>query len=213
VVNEIIRPEFWTAPAWNVGDCRRDMLMATNLRMPLKGVDTLLEAMAIVRQAIPGVRLKVAAGIAKRSGYGRHVVRKIARLGLTDSIDLMGYLGASDLVVHLRSSHCFVAPSVIDNSPNSVCEAMLVGLPVVASYAGGIPSLIRHEHSGLLAPPCEPALLAHRVFRILTDDALAAALGQQARQAARQRHDATKIVASLLFAYQDVLARSGRGRS
>lgn len=58
----------------------------------------------------------------------------------------------------------YVHPAYIDNSPNALCEAMLLGVPCIASYVGGIPSIIQNEVSGLLAPANEPYYLAEKIY-------------------------------------------------
>jgi glycosyltransferase involved in cell wall biosynthesis len=212
-VDEVMRPEFGEQE-WHLGECRRNHVMTTTNPTPLKCPQVLLEAIHFVRRQIPGVKLLVAAGgMNGRFGFARFVRKRIQQLDLADHVELLGYLKTRPLVENLKSSHCFVNGSGIDNSPNSLCEAMLLGMPCIASYVGGVPSLVDDGRTGVFFQPRDPAMLADRIVRVLQDDDLAVHLGAAARQAARQRHDATKIVASLLFAYQDVLARSGRGRS
>ena len=88
----------------------------------------------------------------------------------------------------LCRAHVFVISSYIENSPNSLCEAMQVGLPCVATYAGGIPSLVRNGSTGLLFPPGDAPLLAEAIARLFREDHLACRMGRAARIEASERH-------------------------
>ena len=206
-VGEVIRGTFREVN-WRIGHCHRHRIMVTNSQMPIKGIETVLEAVGILRQTVPDVTLGVAAGLSGKSGYGRFVRRQIRKAGLSDRVELLGYLDADSLAEHLRGSHCFVIASHVENSPNSLCEAMLVGLPCVASFAGGIPSLIEDGQTGLMFPPGDSALLADRILRVFENDDLAVRLGKAARAEAMRRHDPARVVNDLIAAYQDVLADS-----
>ena len=80
----------------------------------------------------------------------------------------------------------------------------MVGTPAVAAAAGGVPSMVQDGGTGLLFPPGDAGALAQRVQRIFENDALANRLSQGERDLARERHDETKVVASLLGAYQEI---------
>ena len=66
----------------------------------------------------------------------------------------------------LTRSHAFVISSYIENSPNSLAEAMLVGMPCVASFVGGIPSMVDDGRTGLLYPVDDVALLAAQIRQV-----------------------------------------------
>ena len=100
----------------------------------------------------------------------------------------------------------FTITSYIENSPNSLAEAMLSGLPCVASYVGGIPSMVDGGLTGLLYPVEEVPVLADRIRRIFLDDQLAMQLGENARRIALERHDPAAVVDQLLAAYNKICA-------
>jgi glycosyltransferase involved in cell wall biosynthesis len=109
---------------------------------------------------------------------------------------LVGEMLGADLFVH--SSH-------IDNSPNSVCEAMLMGMPVIASYAGGTPSLITDKKEGLLVQDGDPYALAGAILELARDKDYAYTLGCNARIRAMQRNDPSRIVNDVMRIYSSVL--------
>jgi glycosyltransferase involved in cell wall biosynthesis len=82
---------------------------------------------------------------------------------------------------------------------------MILGVPCVASSAGGVPSLLKDRHEGLLCPPDDVYGLAGAIAAIAADPALAARLGANARVRARQRHDARSIAQTTIAVYEDVV--------
>lgn len=96
----------------------------------------------------------------------------------------------------------FVLPSYCENSPNSLGEAMLLGMPCVAARAGGIPDML-HEGEGVLYPlPGDAGALANALFAVLDDTAAAAEMGRTARRRALATHDPDANAAALLRIYE-----------
>ena len=109
------------------------------------------------------------------------------------------------MVEQLKKAHVFVITSLIENSPNSLCEAQALGLPCIATYTGGITSLIDDGHSGLFCPPRDSSVLAERIREVFENDDLAQQLGTQARRTALNRHDPTKNTKLTIDAYREVM--------
>ncbi|HWR52623.1 MAG TPA: glycosyltransferase family 4 protein [Bryobacteraceae bacterium] len=204
-VGEVLRRPFYET-CWDVSRCERHTIIFTNAGEPRRGTEVLLRALLLVRREFPRARLRLAGQIGDRRGYDRHLQRMIDQNDLRGSVDLLGYLDGSAMAKALSRAHVFAISSYIENSPNSLCEAMQVGLPCVATYAGGIPSLVEHGRTGLLFPPGDAPLLADAIVRIFRDDDLAAQMGQAARAEASQRHAPKAVTSQLLHAYDDVLA-------
>lgn len=115
-----------------------------------------------------------------------------------------GHLNSNDLIEQLKTCHFYVHPSFIDNSPNSVCEAMLLGMPVLASSVGGIKTLIKDEVTGYLFNPYDkhdlPGLLVHLMHNYES----AIQTGKEARQVALKRHNPEKIYNDLNRIYNSI---------
>ena len=199
-VGEILRPQFAQA-RWSVRKCERHTVIFTNAGEPRRGTEVLLDAIQIVRREFPGARLLLAGSIGARRGYDRFLLRRIREKGLPQAVEFLGYLDGDAMARELERAHVFAISSYIENSPNSLCEAMQVGLPCAASYAGGIPGLVDHGRTGFLFPCGDAPLLADSILRIFRDDDLAARLGQAARDEATYRHAPERVVAQLLAAY------------
>ncbi len=206
-VGETMRAPFYQRE-WSVGGCSRGQILVTTGPSALKGLQTLVRSMVLLRRERPDVTLHVAgAGLESRCGFSRFIRRLVRREGLGQAIRFLGWLDGEALMRRLIEANCFVLPSFIENSPNSLCEAMLLGLPCVASCVGGIASLIEDGRSGLLFPAGDETVLARRILDVLSDDGLAGSLGREARRAALARHDPARVVGELLSAYRAVLAK------
>lgn len=210
-VGEIMRPAFFNRK-WSLNNCERHTLIYTNAGHPCRGAENLLAAVALLRKEFPDIRLRLAGTVSLRSGYGRFIRRRIKELELEDKIDFLGYINEESLVSELTRAHVFTITSYIENSPNSLAEAMLAGMPCVASFVGGIPSMIHDDETGLLYPVEDVPLLADKIRKIFLDDELAMRLGDQASRIACERHQPQLVVNQLLEAYEVVLKKPSNRR-
>jgi glycosyltransferase involved in cell wall biosynthesis len=163
----------------------------------------LIEALGLLHAAgYANVRLRIA-GIAPSGPGTKFFTSRARRHGVLQSIDWLGRLDAEHIVAELLRAAVFAYPSHIDNSPNALCEALLLGVPTVATYVGGVPSLIEDRHDGFLYPDGDPYALAGRIRDLMDDASLAAELGRRARERALRRHDPGTIVSSLMRIYSE----------
>lgn len=100
-----------------------------------------------------------------------------------------------------RKSSVYFHPSYIDNSPNSVCEAQIIGLPVIAVNVGGVSTLIEDKKTGILTPPNEPHMAAMNILNLLDDNKLMVSLSVNSKEEACKRHNPRGIINSLLSLY------------
>jgi len=201
--DEILRPPFYGA-AWHGGAPESRTVFCTSSTITGKGAECLIEALGLLHKAgYPDVRLRIAGIPQEGPGYEFYAARA-RKHGVMESITWLGRLDADEIVAELLNGRVFAYPSHVDNSPNALCEALLVGAPSVASYVGGIPSLVSDGHDGLLSPDGDPFALADRIRHLLDNPSLAAEIGHRARERALSRHDPETIVASLLKAYGEV---------
>jgi glycosyltransferase involved in cell wall biosynthesis len=209
-IDEILRPQFYDAQ-WATQAAGPFVVYTTGGTDPYKGLIVLLEAVAMVRDAVrPAVRLRVA-GDLTTSEIWPIALRAVRRLRLDDVVEWLGPLDGREIVSQLMTASVYVHPSFVDNSPNALAEAMMLGVPCVASAAGGIPWMIDDGREGVLFQPGDVSALAASLEVIAADPATAAALGVAARRRASARHDPARIVADTLAAYRDVTARHKAG--
>lgn len=199
-VGEPLRNEFY-AVRWSLSSITRHTLFFGNLAGAHKGCHTILRALPIIARDFPGVQVRIAGRANSKSGYGRMFINEARQLGVGDRVDFLGFLDAEAMARELAAAHVFVSASHIDNSPNSVGEAQVVGVPVVGSYVGGVPEMLQDGRAGLLFPAGDAETLADRVCQVFRDDSLARSLSEVGRVEAVARHDRTVILRQLLDAY------------
>lgn len=123
------------------------------------------------------------------------------------NIHLKGVASAEEIRESLLKSTVYVHPSYIDNSPNSICEAQLQGIPVIACNVGGVSSLIEHGKSGILVPANDPTLAASHIYSLYLDQNKNLKLGQKAKEIASVRHNRGRIVDELINTYLQILKK------
>jgi len=173
--------ERFQPPARDQSRDARSLLFVGRLT-PQKNLFTLLRAVARVQQQIP-VQLRLI-----RDGALRGELEAEAQALYVD-VRFHGTLPHADLAEHYRRTGAFVLASHIEGHPKVLIEAMACGAPVVVSDVPGNRSLVRHEVSGLLAPPDDPDALVGHIVTALTSPDLAATLGAEARRAIAAHYD------------------------
>ena len=174
------------------------LVVARNLE-PLYDNSSAIRALAIVRKTHPNATLVIA-------GTGPDEARLknlTASLGLQDKVRFVGRLDRDAMAELYRASHCALNPSLADNMPNSILEAMASGLPVVSTNVGGVPFIVEHEKSALLVPPGDAQAMADAVSRVLEQPALAERLSQAGLREA-QRYAWSEIRPILARVYGDL---------
>ena len=183
--------------------------MATWGSSPIRGTHVLLRAIELVRREVPDVELRLARGNFKRSkwfkGYWTYLDGLIKDLGIADSVTFLPGLNEKKMASELSHAHVFVQASLIENSSNTLCEAMLLGIPSIVSFAGGMPSLVKDEESALCFPPGDHRVLAEQLIRMLLDQKLAERIASNAKEVALNRHDPEGIALKTLAIYNKVV--------
>ncbi len=207
---EPLRTEFYT-PRWQREQCfPAPTIFVSQAATPLKGFHQLLKALPLVLRRYPDLRVHIAGDNIlatpwlKRTSYGRYLRALVRRLHVASHLTFLGRLSAPQMVEQYLGARIFVSPSMIENSSNSVCEAQLVGTPVVASLVGGTMDLVTHRHTGLLYRFEETAQLADYICELLGDDDLCRRLSDAERQTALARHDRTAIAHALMQIYENI---------
>lgn len=215
---EILRPAFYEAGhRWSLQSCVRHRIFLSQASYPIKGFHFVLPAIQILSAWYPDLHVFVGGtnpmqqdAEGQRSTYGAYLHELSERLDVGSCITFLGQLSAEEMREQYLQAHVFVSASTIENSPNSVAEALMLGVPVVASLVGGLATLIEHGRSGLLYQADAPYMLAAYVRQVFEDDALAGALSMEARETMRERHDPTRIVGQVLSIYQEASRERSR---
>lgn len=213
--NETLREPFYR-DKWTYENCWKYRVFASSCSYPIKGFHYLLEAFAqIVKKypdatlAVPGKDFRKMDSMKKRlreSSYDRYLRQLVARYHLENNVEILGSLSAEQMKEQYLLANAFVLPSTIENSPNSLGEAMLLGVPCVASDVGGASTMMTHRQEGFVYQSTAPYMLAHYLDCVFSMKETAEVLGQAAAEHARRTHDPRKNMEDLLEIYE-ILAK------
>jgi len=170
-----------------------------------KGIDLLIETALILSLHSPlNFNFKVI-GLDENDEVLQLVKKKFKREFKHLNISFLGRMNADNLVLNLCKSNFYIHPSYIENSPNSVCEAMALGIPIISTNVGGINSLITDKVDGILVQEGEPFAMAAAILELSRNYQYARLLGENARKRSAQRHAPKEIAKQLLNSYKSIL--------
>lgn len=212
--NETLRENFYTSE-WEYEKCRKHSIFVSQSHYPIKGFHYLLEAVSILKEKYDDIQVYVSGhDIVFKKGvlltaYGRYIRHLIRKYQLTTHIHYLGMLNAEEMKQQFLKSEVFVSPSVIENSPNSVGEAMLLGMPIVSSNVGGVSDMLEHNREGYLYQSDAPYLLAYYISQFFDDQEKEREFGENARVHARKTHDKEENIRKLIEIYTELLLGKG----
>ena len=212
--SEILNP-IYSANKWDIRNIVRHRIFVSQATYPLKGFHVLLEAFPQILERYPDTEIYVAgANILssdtlmdriKRTTYAEYLLRRIDEMDIPrEKIHYVGALDAQGMLEQYLKCNVFVLPSIIENSSNSLGEAMCLGVPCIASFVGGVQDTIRNRIDGLFYPFDEPYMLSFFVCKVFEDDSLALELGRNAIPIARERFNPSKVKDATITLYQHI---------
>jgi len=185
-----------------VGDSERLLLSIGRLSKEKGNVD-LIHAFALIREIAPELDARL---VLVGEGPERPTIEKLCRaLSLSDQVLLTGY--ESDVSPYYAVADLFLLTSHSEGSPNVLLEAMVAGVPVVATDVGGIPEIATNEDNALLVPPQDHRAIATAAVRILRDPELKKRLVQSSAKVSL-RHSPEAYFQSMLTAFRRVVSQS-----
>ena len=203
-IDEMLRPSFYfdTDRCLNYSNCFT--IVSILSRRLYKGLDLVFNTLKILNK-LPDFEYKWQIfGIDEGSRIVKLLKGKSLNLD-KNCIEYHGRTSEKGIYNALINADVFVHPSYIENSPNSVCEAQLIGLPVIATNVGGLASIINHNRDGILVPANDPYALAHQLIEFKNNPQRALSIGKAGREKAKLRHNKEKIIQSLLDTYTYII--------
>lgn len=212
--NETLRESFYQN-VWNIEKIQRHSIFVSQCSYPIKGFHYILEAMPEILKYYPDTHIYTT-GIdllnlsLKRkiliSSYQLYLIELIRKYNLQEKISFLGTLSEQQMCEQYLKANVFVSASTIENSPNSVGEAMLLGCPVVASDVGGVKNMLIHEKDGYIYQSSASYMLAYYVKKIFSDDEIAVKFSENARIHAAETHNAEKNIKTLTEIYNHIVS-------
>jgi glycosyltransferase involved in cell wall biosynthesis len=181
----------------------RDKILITVARLsPMKGLEHLIDAAALVKRTAPHLKFLIVGDVAfeQERPYKEKLVRKIGDLRLNDSVLMHGL--RRDVPELLAQADVLVLPSVYDIFPTVILEAMRAGLPVVATDVGGVPEMVRPD-TGILVPPRNAEALAAAILAVCAQDD--SRLGRNAQALFRREFTQEQYVRNTAAIYEELL--------
>lgn len=201
--------------AFGFSDSDRVLGTVGNLN-PQKGHEYLLRAAGILRKRDRAIKvLIVGASHETHRGYERQLARLSRSLGMAVGSDVIFAGGRLDVRPALAAMDVFVLASVrrSEGAPTAVEEAMMMGIPVVATDVGSVSEVVDDGETGFVVPPEQSRALASAIRRLLEDPEMRRHLGPRARERAVRRFSSDECARAHVAAYRHALAHSGNRRN
>ena len=201
-VDEALRQEFvqcksrWKPRTKN----KKIVIVTTGACYSIKGPDVVLKTAKLIRE---NTDCEI---VWKWIGGTEDDIKEFEKLTKINALEvgvrMMGTLSATEMIEELLSSDMYVHTSYSDNSPNAVCEAQYLGLPVIATDTGGVISLFSTNYDkNMIVPMNDPFYLASKIMELHSEDTRAMCLAENNWVISHQRHDCTRILKQLNDTY------------
>ena len=214
---ELLRTPFYKT-TWDIRSCERHRIFISSSAYALKGFHILLKAVGILKQKYPNIKIVAPMSSMKQDAskfidflisedYDNYLKKEIRKLGLQDNVVLQKELGAKEMANEFKKAHVFVLPSFLENSPNSLGEAMMIGTPSVVAPVGGVLSIVKDDRSALFFPSGDYVVMAYQIDRLFSDDKLAQRISKNGKNVAQKRHHVIETTKQYMNIYTDIVNR------
>lgn len=210
--NEALRDAFYRNE-WRYDHCEKHTIFVSQSSYPIKGFHFVIEALRILTAAYPDVHVyttgrdlltKSVGAKLKFTTYQLYLRKLIEKYNLQDKITFLGQLSEEEMCEQYLKSHVFVSASSIENSPNSLGEAMLLGVPSVSSDVGGVKNMFTHEIDGYIYQSDAPYMLAYYVCQIFDSKEKAMTFSKESREHALRTHNRDVIISRIISIYSKI---------
>lgn len=208
---EVLRDVFYkNAGTWDYKTCQKHSIFISQATYPIKGFHYLLQALPVVIKKYPDVHVYVAGtdilNKERKDSYAVYIEDLIKIYEINETITFIGSLNEGQMLQQYLKANVFVLASVVENSPNSLNEAMLMGVPCIASFVGGIGNRIRAGVDGFLYPHDEPDLLAYYICKVFeNEDGLCERFSDNAVKKMLSLVDPQRNADRILYIYEKLL--------
>lgn len=215
--NESLRGEFYNKK-WSLESCERNSIFLSQGSYPIKGMHQMIKALPEIIKKFPNTHLYIggekiiyeSSGIRKKiknilPNYPDYLEKLLIDLDIYEYVTFLGEISEKEMCKRFLNSHVFVMPSSIENSPNSLGEAMILGVPSVSSCVGGVQDMIIDRKDGFVYPFDEYYMISKYICDIFDNDILAKEISENSRKHAMITHNKETNKNQLLSIYSMIL--------
>lgn len=204
--------------SWSWGDMNPHTIFTVAGGYPIKGHHVLFKAFSYVLKKYPDAMLRIPGDYSmlqqpwyRITSYGKYLNALIKDLHIEDNIVFLGKLSPEDMAKELEKANVHVMPSNIENQSSSLIEAMMVGVPTVSAFVGGIPYYYRDGENGLFYRQNDEEVLSSKIINIFEDRALSERLSAKAQSESRLARLSINLVSDFVTIYKKVLDENNKG--
>ncbi|MFI3227938.1 MAG: glycosyltransferase [Clostridia bacterium] len=210
--NEILRDEFYKRN-WHIEMCQKHSIFLSQGNYPIKGLHYMLHAMPEVLKKYPDAHIYITGDNPlmlrgkkriKQGSYSNYIGKLIKKYRLENDISFLGNLNEEQMCDRFLKSNVFVSASTIENESNSISEAKILGVPVVASFVGGVTNRVKHKEDGFVYQHDAPYMLSYYICEIFDNDKRACELSERAKRNARIIHNKDENIKTMLEIYREI---------
>ncbi len=203
-VDEALRTDFLSGKdGWSMPADGKLRLISTGCSTFWKGPDMMLKVAKILTDLGLPFEWQVAGSMLP---LVKEMTEKQVGCRFEDcNVKILGFTQPDELTQILCSSTMYVHTAYIENSPNSICEAQCLGLPVVSTNVGGIASLVRQDVDGILVAANDPWQMADAIIELSKDKERMKRYSESSKQLALARHNDERIKEQLLDCYHQIV--------
>lgn len=197
---ELLRPEFYSEKYRSIP---KQLTIVSTISSPIyKGFDVILKAAKLMTYEMKIDFVWNVYGNVNPSFFER----KLNIIHKDVNVHVCGVAKAEQIKEALLNCTLYVHPSYIENSPNSIGEAQILGVPVVATNVGGVSSMVDNSKSGYLVPSNDPYMMVKYILDIYYDNSKNVSMGKMAQAIARKRHDPHTVTKNLYTIYEGLVS-------
>lgn len=207
ISNELMREDFhkniWTP----LGENNKIHIATIISNGIYKGVETIYQAAHQLKKVCINIEWNII-GLCQTDNIIK-TTEKVLGYGHKDiNINLCGRKCATEIIDILKRSDIYVQASHIENSPNNICEAMLLGMPIIATMAGGTSSILKDREEGYLIQDGDPYSMSGAIIHCIENYDEAIDFGKAARKTAKIRHDSNFVSSNIIEIYNTVITQN-----
>lgn len=213
---ETLRSSFYEDESkWDYDSCIKNSIYFSQSSSQVKGLHLVLPVLPELIRRYPDVHLYVGGnspigdnsikGFLRRSPLGFYLQHLIRKYKLKDYVTFLGAQNEQQVVQNLKNAHVFLSASLIENSPNSVGEALVIGTPVVSSDVGGVKDFVEHGKNGFIYPVDEPYIIPYYVGRIFDDDGLAKRFSDHGKRIGQNKYSRSENGNIIRLSYNHIM--------